>query len=80
MGTDTGSSAADTNWDEAMEGHGHADPSSWSCLQAGRAGHSGSRALCRAGPEHNDLVVTAECFPLQNKCKTIVMIQLLLLF
>lgn len=49
------------------------------CRQ-GRAGHSSSRALCRARPEHSDLVVTAECFPLQNKCKTIVMIQLPFLF
>lgn len=31
-------------------------------------------------PERNDLVMTAKCLPPWNKCKTIVMIQLQLLF
>lgn len=33
-----------------------------------------------AGAERNDLVMTAKCLPPWNKCKTIVMIQLQLLF
>ena len=34
----------------------------------------------RAGAERNDLVMRAECLPPWNKCRTIVMIQLQLLF
>lgn len=45
----------------------------------GRAPNAAACASC-AGAERNDLVMTAECLPPWNKCKTIVMIQLQLLF